>query len=104
MRNGRLKDKLESALLAELSDIWINGDRENRLSNTSSIGFRGVAARSLIRDMHDVAVSTKSDCSVSDLDPSRVLKSIGLNDDEAHSCICFGLGRLTRDEEIDYAK
>jgi len=56
-RIGKLRDKLERALLAELPDIWINGDRENRLSNTSNIGFRGVDARALIRDMHDIAVS-----------------------------------------------
>lgn len=101
-RIGKLRDKLENALLAELSDIWINGHRENRLSNTSNIGFRGVDARTLIRDMHDIAVSTKSACSSGDPSPSHVLKALGLTDDEAYSCIRFSLGRFTTPEEIDY--
>ncbi len=102
-RIGKLRDTLESALLAELPDIWINGDRENRLSNTSNIGFRGLDARTLIRDMHDIAVSTKSACSSGDPSPSHVLKAIGLTDDEAYSCIRFSLGRFTTEQEIDYA-
>lgn len=97
-----LRDKLESALLAELSDIWINGDLVNRLPNTTNIGFRGVDARTLIRDMHDIAVSTKSACSSGDPSPSHVLKAIGLTDDEAYSCIRFSLGRFTTEQEIDY--
>jgi cysteine desulfurase len=101
-RIGNLRDKLESALLAELPDTWINGDRENRLWNTSNIGFRAVDARTLIRDMHDIAVSTKSACSSGDPSPSHVLKAIGLTDDEAYSCIRFSLGRFTTEEEIDY--
>jgi cysteine desulfurase len=102
-RISRLRDKLESTLVAELPDIWINGDLENRLSNTSNIGFRGVGARTLIRDMHDIAVSTKSACSSGDPGPSHVLKAIGLTDDEAYSCIRFSLGRFTTEQEIDYA-
>jgi cysteine desulfurase len=98
-----LRDKLESSLLAVLPDIWINGDLENRLTNTSNIGFRGVDARTLIRDMHDIAVSTKSACSSGDPSPSHVLKAIGLTDDEAYSCIRFSLGRFTTEQEIDYA-
>lgn len=101
-RIGKLRDKLESALLAELPDIWINGDKENRLPNTTNFGFRGVDARTLIRDMHDIAVSTKSACSSGDFGPSHVLKGIGLTDDEAYSCIRFSLGRFTTEQEIDY--
>ncbi len=102
-RVGRLRDKLENSLLAEIPDIWINGDRQNRLPNTTNIGFRGVDARTLIRDMHDIAVSTKSACSSGQPGPSHVLKAIGLTDDEAYSCIRFSLGRFTTEQEIDYA-
>ena len=102
-RMQRLRDKLEAALFADLPDIWINGDLENRLCNTSNIGFRGVDARTLIRDMHDIACSTKSACSSGDPGPSHVLKAIGLTDEEAYSCIRFSLGRFTTEEEIDYA-
>jgi cysteine desulfurase len=101
-RVRKLRDKLENGLLSELPNIWINGDKQNRLPNTSSIGFRGVEARTLIRDMHDIAVSTRSACSSGSPGPSHVLKAIGLTDDEAYSCIRFSLGRFTTDEEIDY--
>ena len=98
----RLRSRLEHALLAELPDIWINGDRENRIPNTSNIGFSGVDARTLIRDMHDIAVSTQAACSSAKTGPSHVLKAIGLTDDEAYSCIRFSLGRFTIEQEIDY--
>ena len=62
-RVGKLRNKLENELLTELPDIWINGDKENRLPNTVNIGFGGVDGRTLIRDMHDIAVSMRSACS-----------------------------------------
>jgi cysteine desulfurase len=61
-----------------------------------------VDARTLIRDMHDIAVSTRSACSSGDSGPSHVLKAIGLSDEDAYSCIRFSLGRFTTEEEIDY--
>src|SRR5207245_2322523 len=57
---GPLRDRLEQGILSQLSGVWINGDRENRIPNTSNIGFRGVEARTLIRDMHNIAVSTRA--------------------------------------------
>jgi cysteine desulfurase len=101
-RVGGLRDKLEQVLFEELSDVWINGDQQSRLPNTTNIGFRDVDARTLIRDMHDIAVSTRSACSSGSTGPSHVLKAIGLTDDEAYSCIRFSLGRFTTGEEIDY--
>jgi cysteine desulfurase len=101
-RVRHLRDRLEQAFLVALPDIWINGDLENRIPNTSNIGFRGVDARTLIRDMHDIAVSTRSACSSGDSGPSHVLKAIGLTDDESYSCIRFSLGRFTTPEEIEY--
>jgi cysteine desulfurase len=101
-RVGQLRDKLEAALLAELPDIWINGDRDNRLPNTGNIGFAGVDARTLIRDMHDIAVSTRSACSSGNHGPSHVLKAMGLTDEQAYSCVRFSFGRFTTEEEIDY--
>jgi cysteine desulfurase len=101
-RVGRSRDRLEQGLLSSLPDIWINGDVANRIPNTSNIGFRGVDARALIRDMHDIAVATRSACSSASSSPSHVLKAIGLTDDEAYSCIRFSLGRFTTEQEIDY--
>lgn len=102
-RIEKLRDKLEQTLLGELQDVWINGDKQDRLPNTSNIGFRGVDARTLIRDMHDIAVSTRSACTSGSAGPSHVLKAIGLSDAAAYSCVRFSLGRVTTEEEIDYA-
>jgi cysteine desulfurase len=99
----RLRDRLEQALLMELPGIWINGDCKNRIPNTSNIGFRGADARTLIRDMHDIAVSTQAASSSNKTGPSHVLKAIGLTDDEAYSCIRFSWGASRRSkQEIDY--
>jgi cysteine desulfurase len=101
-RVGWLRDRFEAALLAQIPDIWLNGDISNRLPNTSNIGFKGVDARTLIRDMHDIACSTRSACSSGNSGPSHVLKAIGLSDEDAYSCVRFSLGRFTTEEEIDY--
>jgi cysteine desulfurase len=102
-RMRALRDRLERAVLAEVSDTWVNGECAHRLCNTTNIGFKGVDARTLIRDMHDIAVSTRSACSSGHAGPSHVLKAIGLSDEDAYSCIRFSLGRFTTTEEVDYA-
>ena len=102
-RMAFLRDRLEEGILTQLPHTWVNGDRANRLCNTTNIGFKGIDARTLIRDMHDVAVSTRSACSSGNSGPSHVLKAIGLSDEDAYSCIRFSLGRFTTREEIDYA-
>jgi len=103
LRIAALRDTLEDAILSEIPDTWINGDRGSRICNTTNIGFHGVDARALIRDMHDIAVSTQAACSSGSGKPSHVLKAIGLTDDEAYSCIRFSLGRFTTEDEIDYS-
>jgi cysteine desulfurase len=102
-RMQALRDRLEKALLLELPDVWFNGDRDARLPNTTNIGFAGVDARTLIRDMRDVAVSTQSACSSATGRPSHVLKALGLTDHEAYSCVRFSVGRFTTEDEIDRA-
>jgi cysteine desulfurase len=102
-RVRRLRDRLEAALLAQLSNIRINGDVNHRLPNTSNITFSGIDSRTLIRDMHGLAVSTRSACSSGAPGPSHVLKATGLSDDEAYSSIRFSLGRFTTEEEIERA-
>ena len=101
-RVSTLRDSLERSLLARLDDVTINGDQIHRLPNTTNIMFRGVDARTLIRDMHCIAVSTKSACSSHTSGPSHVLKAIGLTDDEAYSSIRFSLGHFTTEEDIDF--
>ena len=101
-RLSALRDKLQSALL-ELEESYVNGNVEHRLPHVANISFKYVEGEGLMMAMKDLAVSSGSACTSASLEPSYVLKSLGLSDDLAHSSIRFGLGRFTTEEEIDYA-
>ncbi|OCX52866.1 IscS subfamily cysteine desulfurase [Mucilaginibacter sp. PPCGB 2223] len=101
-RLSALRDKLESAL-TQLEESYVNGNREHRLPHVANISFKYVEGEGLMMAMKDLAVSSGSACTSASLEPSYVLKSLGLSDDLAHSSIRFGLGRFTTEEEIDYA-
>lgn len=102
-RCAALRDRLERSLLAELDECWVNAADAARVAQVSSVGFRGVDARTLVRDMADVAVSTRSACSARSAEPSHVLRAIGLSDDDAFSCVRFCLGRDTTEADVDLA-
>lgn len=102
-RMAALRDRLEAGVSAQLSDTWVNGDREQRLCNTTNIGFLDIDARLLIRDMNEIAVSTRAACSSGANGPSHVLTAIGLTDRDAYSCVRFSLGRFTTAEDVDHA-
>ncbi len=102
IRLSALRDKLESSL-STLEESYVNGNKESRLPHTTNISFKYVEGEGLMMAMKDLAVSSGSACTSASLEPSYVLKSLGLNDDLAHSSIRFGLGRFTTDEEVDYA-
>jgi cysteine desulfurase len=97
LRN-RLKDKLTSAL----DQVFINGSMEHRLPGNLNISFLYVEGESLLMGINDVAVSSGSACTSATLEPSYVLKSLGLGDDVAHSSIRFGIGRFNTEAEVDY--
>jgi cysteine desulfurase len=99
----RLRDRLHRKLEAGLDDISVNGSIEHRLPNNLNISFAGVEAESLMMGMSEIAVSTGSACTSATVEPSYVLKAMGIDDDRAHSSIRFGLGRFNTEEEIDYA-
>lgn len=101
-RLSGLRDKLENSLL-ELEESYVNGNQEHRLPHTANISFKYVEGEGLMMAMKDLAVSSGSACTSASLEPSYVLKSLGLSDDLAHSSIRFGLGRFTTDEEVDFA-
>jgi cysteine desulfurase len=101
-RLSALRDKLESSLL-ELEESYVNGNRDHRLPHTANISFKYVEGEGLMMAMKDLAVSSGSACTSASLEPSYVLKSLGLSDDLAHSSIRFGLGRFTTEEEVDFA-
>ncbi len=99
-RLSRLRNLLEERLLP-LSNVSVNGDVRRRLPNTTNLCFHGVDATNLIREIGDVAVSTRSACSSQSGTPSHVLKAIGLCDRCACASIRFSLGRFTTEEEIE---
>ncbi len=101
-RLSALRDKLESAL-TELEESYVNGNVQHRLPHTANISFKYVEGEGLMMAMKDLAVSSGSACTSASLEPSYVLKSLGLSDDLAHSSIRFGLGRFTTEEEVDFA-
>lgn len=101
-RLSALRDKLERGLTV-LEESYVNGNVENRLPHTANISFKYVEGEGLMMAMKDMAVSSGSACTSASLEPSYVLKSLGLSDDLAHSSIRFGLGRFTTEEEVDFA-
>jgi cysteine desulfurase len=98
----RPRDKLEEALL-KLDDVYMNGCKEHRLPNTSNLSFKNVQGQALMLSINkEIAVSSGSACTSASLEPSYVLKALGLPDELAHSSIRFSLGRFTSEEEIDF--
>ena len=96
-----LRDKLENALL-KLEESYVNGSVEHRLPHTTNISFKYVEGEGLMMGIKDIAVSSGSACTSASLEPSYVLKNLGLDDELAHSSLRFGLGRFTTEEEIDF--
>lgn len=101
-RLSAMRDRLETSLKV-LEESYVNGNTQHRLPHVANISFKYVEGEGLMMGMKDLAVSSGSACTSASLEPSYVLKSLGLSDDLAHSSIRFGLGRFTTDEEIDYA-
>lgn len=97
-----MRDKLEKELLT-IEEAYTNGNVENRLPHVANISFKFVEGEGLMMGTKDIAVSSGSACTSASLEPSYVLKSLGLDDELAHSSLRFGLGRFTTDEEIDFA-
>lgn len=97
-----LRNKLENALL-QLNDVYINGNKEHRLTNTANLSFKNVEGQALMMSINkEIAVSSGSACTSASLEPSYVLKALGLDDELAHSSIRFSLGRFTTEEEINF--
>ena len=98
-----LRDKLRAKLESELDEVFINGDMAHRLPHNLNMSFAYVEGESLLMGINDIAVSSGSACTSATLEPSYVLKALGVGDDLAHTSIRFGLGRFTTEEEVDYA-
>lgn len=101
-RLSALRDKLEKELLT-IEEAYVNGNPAHRLPHVANISFKFVEGEGLMMGTKDIAVSSGSACTSASLEPSYVLKSLGLDDELAHSSLRFGLGRFTTEEEVDFA-
>ena len=100
---GKLRDRLETALVREIPNAIINGKAARRLANTCNISFQGTASAAIIQELdeHGFAVSAHSACHSGDLDPSHVLSAMGIAEDFIHGTLRISLSRFTTEEEID---
>ncbi len=97
-----LRDKLQTALM-QIEEAYVNGSQEHRLPHVANISFKHVEGEGLLMGFNkNIALSSGSACTSASLEPSYVLKALGLGDDLAHSSLRFGLSRFTTEEEIDY--
>lgn len=101
-RLTKLRDKLEHGITGQLEHAVVNGHPTRRLPHTTNISFPYVEGESMMMAIKEIAVSSGSACTSASLEPSYVLKALGLGDEIAHSSIRFGLGRFTTEEEVDY--
>ena len=97
-----LRDKLRAKLEGHLDYVHVNGSMEHRLPGNLNVSFVYVEGESLLMGINDIAVSSGSACTSATLEPSYVLKALGLGDDVAHSSIRFGLGRFNSEAEVNY--
>jgi len=103
-RLSTLRDKLEEGFKNSLEEVYVNGNTQQRMPHVTNISFKHVEGEGLMMTFNqNIAVSSGSACTSASLEPSYVLKALGLGDDLAHSSIRFSLGRFTTEADIDYA-
>jgi cysteine desulfurase len=102
IRVSKLRDKLQTELL-KVKETYLNGDKEHKLPHVTNISFKYAEEEGLMMGLNkNIALSSGSACTSASLEPSYVLKALGVEDDLAHGSLRFGLGRHTTEEEIDY--
>jgi cysteine desulfurase len=97
-----LRERLRARILSQLDEVYLNGSLEHRLPGNLNLSFNFVEGEGLMMAIKDVAVSSGSACTSASLEPSYVLRALGVGDELAHSSIRFGLGRFNTQEEVDY--
>ena len=98
----QLRERLRKGIMDKLPETYLNGHPDERLPGNANISFAYVEGEGLMMGIKDVAVSSGSACTSASLEPSYVLRALGVGDELAHSSIRFGLGRFTTEEEVDY--
>jgi cysteine desulfurase len=101
-RLATMRDRLQAGIMAALEESYLNGHPTNRLPGNLNISFAYVEGESLLMGMKEIALSSGSACTSATLEPSYVLRALGVGTELAHSSIRFGMGRFNTDEEIDY--
>src|SRR5437764_535858 len=101
-RTFRLREKLRKGITDQLPESYLNGHPTDRLPGNANISFAYVEGEGLMMGIKDVAVSSGSACTSASLEPSYVLRALGVGDELAHSSIRFGIGRFNTEEEIDF--
>jgi cysteine desulfurase len=96
------RNRLRDRILSRLDEVCVNGSTEHRLPGNLNLSFAHVDGESLMMALNDIALSSGSACTTAALEPSHVLRAIGISDDLAHSSIRFGIGRFNTDAEVDY--
>jgi cysteine desulfurase len=102
VRLAALRDRLQAKLEAGLDRVRVNGSQQQRLPGNLNITFEHVDSETLMMGLKDVALSSGSACTSAKIEPSHVLRALGLSEESAHSTIRFGLGRFNTEEEVDY--
>jgi len=97
-----LRERLRTRIQSKIDETYINGSMEHRLPGNLNISFNFVEGEAMMMAIKDVAVSSGSACTSASLEPSYVLRALGVGDELAHSSIRFGLGRFNTEEEVDY--
>jgi cysteine desulfurase len=97
-----LRERLRERIMAKLDEVYVNGSMEHRLPGNLNLSFNFVEGEGLMMAIKDVAVSSGSACTSASLEPSYVLRALGVGDELAHSSIRFGLGRFNTEQEVDY--
>ena len=101
-RIGVLRGRLLAGITESVPDIRVNGDLERRVAGNLNLSFVGVEAEALMMALPELAVSSGSACTSTAIEPSYVLRALGLDDEMANGSIRFGIGRFTTEAEIDY--
>src|SRR5436309_14072946 len=102
VRLATMRDRLQAGIMNTLDEVYLNGHPTQRLPHNLNISFAYVEGESLLMGVKEIALSSGSACTSATLEPSYVLRALGVGSDLAHSSIRFGLGRFNTDEEIDY--
>jgi cysteine desulfurase len=102
VRIAKMRDRLQEGIMKGMDEVYLNGHPTERLPNNLNVSFAYVEGEALLMGVKEIALSSGSACTSATLEPSYVLRALGVGSDLAHSSIRFGLGRFTTDEEVEY--